>query len=158
MNPLVVTVIVPTVDWKSLLGAAKQALSRNISEPMDKARREIKYPSHLIPILSELESPGANFYDCSPNNADHLHYGFLIVCDKDTYIELLSCSKRLVKTYTNTQDFYLIILSGSLVDLSLFTQECEQSTHSAYIKMIGSQISTYLETQDFKTHNIRLLK
>ena len=158
MTPCVFPGIVATVDWKSLLGMTKQALSRHRGTPFDRVGKEIKYAPHLLPILSEFESPGATLQDRSPHNNEHLHYGFCVVCDKDTYIELLSCS-RLVCTYTQERDFILIIISGNLRDWSDLIIEMERDVYSSNVRHIVSEIRKYLESQEFRiTPSQRLLK
>lgn len=158
MTPFVKSVIVPTVDWTSLLSFTKQALSRHIAAPFDKAKREIKYSPNLLPMLSELESPGASLNEYCPRNHEHLVYGFLVICDKDTYIELIS-STNLVQTYTQERDFFLIILSGNLLQWSNAIQEGQRDNHSHAFKLVVGEVRKFLESQEFRiTQDPRLLK
>jgi hypothetical protein len=105
------------IDIETFLAAAKKILDRNISQSLDKTRKDIDNTAGYLTLLAGMRDQNvqqSKILEDPGYLLEHVFYSFLVVCDQETLNDIREQTKLSVSCSPGNRNLFLVILSGSL--------------------------------------------
>ncbi len=140
------------IDWDEFLKTSLSALARSPTDTLDrKGAVQIKDYAYYLSCLREFQSPGSQPFGLVGALGEHLSFSFFILATKGTTLNILNAAKVKSTTVVSKQeDFYLTILSGTLVEWRSVILNCCVDTVPYDIKVFGTKLLEYFEQLNIK--------
>jgi hypothetical protein len=115
MQPKVVLIVKPAVDFDTFIGASHQLLGYNPASAVDQSRAGHCDTERFISCLAALRDSAAPA-GLTPNLLSFAHFGFLIVADERDLIDIIECAAGIPLVCADTQSRGILeaIFLGSL--------------------------------------------
>lgn len=115
MNPSVVLISVPAIDFRTFIGLSHKATGRNVASRVDASRRELSDAEKFLSCLAALRDDHAPV-GLAPCLLAHVSFSALIGADDRDLLAILQCCAGLpfVAVETTVRDVQVAVVTGTL--------------------------------------------
>lgn len=150
------------IDINQLLTIGRKAYGRNLTAQLDHKKVSIQKAASYLTILAEMLGPVDHFsIQQNPGNLlDHLFYSFLVVCEKETIIEILEQTRLATHTTESEVGLRVSVISGTMREWRDAIIVASSPNSKKYVRTFANKCMDYFKDEGFSRlwadYNVKL--